>query len=382
MQRPALTLLACTIAALFALAGCGPMAPLPDSNTGGDGSRDEAMGFGGQQTVTDRIEGDVGDNTDWKFIELQAQGALAVTIVFDEPELLAGAYVELVGPFGERIQRENVNREESTYTLHDEVTEAPSKRYIRIATEVGTSIYTIATAITVRAPPKEPDPAGLVLTYEPSDALLSIDGAQVANFEQGLLIELSPGPHEIEVERRGYKPFKATVQIAEETIETLEVSLDKKGRTATYGALVVNVSPGGAKLKVGSKTLTAGAKTRLRSGRHRVTASASGHVTKKVTAKVKKNQTTTLDIQLARKAQPMTGTVYRVTPSASGDSITINIRFPSALGVSNGTSGTLYRGGQRLGTVRLSKINGKRATGTGAIPVGKATGKLTVKVNP
>jgi len=357
------------------------MAPLPDSNTGGDGSRDEAVGFSVERSVTDRIEGSVGDNTDWKFVELKDKGALAVTVVFDQPEALTGAYVELLDAFGSRIERTDVKPDRKAYTLHDEVEKVPGKRYIRLSTQTGDSIYTIGTAITVRTPPKAPDPAGVLLSFKPTSATLSIDGAQVGNFEQGLLIELAPGAHEIEIKKRGYKTYKSTLQIAEETIETLDVSLDKKGSTATYGALVVTVSPSDAKLKVGSKTLTAGAKTRIRSGRHRVTASASGHVTKKVTAKVKKDKTTTLDIRLSKKSQPMTGTVYRVTPAEGGDSILINIRFPADLGVANGSTGVLYRNGsQRLGTVRLSAINGKRATGTGRIAVGKATGKLTVTV--
>ena len=379
MHRRALTLSAFA-AAILALTACGPMAPIPDSNTGGDGSRDEAVGFGGQRSVTDRIEGEVGDNTDWKYIELEERGALAITVVFDRPQVLTGAYVELIDAFGARVQRLNVTPDEKTYTLQDEVEDVPSRRYIRLATQTGTSIYTIGTALTVRAPPKAPDPAGVLLSFQPTDAKLSIDGAQLANFEQGLLIELAPGAHEIEISKRRYKTFKSTLQIAEETIETLEVSLDKRGSTATYGALVVTVSPADAKLKVGSKTLTSGSKTRIRSGRHRVSASASGYVTKKVTAKVKKDKTTTLDIRLSRKSQPMTGTVYRVTPSESSDSITISIRFKSELGVANGATGVLYKGSQRLGTVRLSNINGKRATGTGRIAAGKATGKLTVKV--
>ena len=379
IARAVTTILA--IVGLLGLPGCGPVAPRPDSNTGGDGSRDEAASMTEGRSLTDRLEGEGGDNTDWKFLELDEVGALTVTVNFDHPERLTGAYVDLYDAFGSRIRREDVKPDQTTYTFRDEVEESPSSRYIRLYAQNGKSIYTIGARLVVRAPPEPPKPTGVQLTFTPADAKLLIDGAEVPQFQQGQLLVLSPGAHTIKIKKRRYESYEVDLELAEKTVEVLDITLDKANAKVFYGAVVVNVTPASASLKVGSKRVTAGASTRIRTGSHRVVASASGYKTKRVTAKVRKNKTATVDITLSRKAQSMTGTVYRVTPSETNDSITVHIRFPDVLTVANGTKATLYREGRRVGTIRLSGIKGKVAQGAGRIPVGKATGRLTVKVS-
>jgi hypothetical protein len=366
---------------LIGLPGCGPVQTRPDTNTGGDGSRDEAAGLSEGRSMTDRLEGEGGDNTDWKYLDLDEIGTLTVTVNFDHPERLTGAYVDLYDAFGARIRREDVTPDQTAYTFRDEVEESPSKRYIRLYAQNGTSIYTIGARLVVRAPPEAPKPTGVQLSFTPADAQLKVDGGEVPQFEQGGVIILSPGAHKIEIKKRRYETFEVDLDLAEQVVEVLNVTLDKSNPRVSYGSLVVNVTPASAALKVGSKRIIAGATTRIRTGRHRVVASASGYKTKKVTARVQKKKTATLDITLSRKPQSMTGTVYRVTPSESNDSITIHIRFPSELAVANGTTATLYREGRPIGKVRLSNINGKRAQGVGRIRSGKATGRLTVKVS-
>lgn len=134
---------------LLVLLGCGAI-PL-DERTEGDGIRDHAMGIFVGRTVTDRVDGDAGDNTDWKYIDTVDRGRLKLEVNFDNPERLAEAEIEFVDAFGSRIDRFLINGGQSSYVFDKEVKKTPAKFYVRVFSRMGSSVYTIGARQSIAA---------------------------------------------------------------------------------------------------------------------------------------------------------------------------------------------------------------------------------------
>ena len=140
---------------LVLLMGCGAV-PL-DERTQGDGVRDQAMGLFVGRTVTDRVDGDVGDNTDWKYIDTVDPGRLKLELSFDNPERLMEAEVEFLDEFGTQIDRFLINPSQSNYVFAKEVKQAPAKFYVRVFSRAGASVYSVGARQSIAASAR-PDP--------------------------------------------------------------------------------------------------------------------------------------------------------------------------------------------------------------------------------
>ncbi len=84
MRKIAITL-AC------ALAGCHPATPEPgpdpDRDSGGDAARSGARPIAVGQLVTDEVDFDKGDMTDWKSIRLDRKGTLRIKLHWDNDKM-------------------------------------------------------------------------------------------------------------------------------------------------------------------------------------------------------------------------------------------------------------------------------------------------------
>jgi len=71
----------------------------------------------------------------------------------------------------------------------------------------------------------------LALRVQPADAEVLIDGERWDSPEGGsrLLVELSEGPHRVEVRKQGFRTYSATVNVRRGETETLNVSLGQGG---------------------------------------------------------------------------------------------------------------------------------------------------------
>ncbi len=88
-------------------------------------------------------------------------------------------------------------------------------------------------------PPQGPEPGGaqtssfgtLAIRVQPSDATVVIDGERWDSPEGGsrLLVQLSPGSHQIEVRKEGFKTYTTTVTIRAGATESINVSLSNGG---------------------------------------------------------------------------------------------------------------------------------------------------------
>src|SRR5690606_597031 len=71
-------------AALVLSSGCSVQKD-PDRNTGGDGTRLEAVEIPVNRTVIDNVSYIDGDQHDWKYFRVPVQGLIEVIIAFDNP---------------------------------------------------------------------------------------------------------------------------------------------------------------------------------------------------------------------------------------------------------------------------------------------------------
>ncbi len=144
----------------LSLVACGGVGGAVDGNSGGDDARDRANGFFVDRgTVTDRLDGDDGDNTDWKYVDINDAGRLTIKVVVDSPERLKGARITLHDRYGERLDQRVISATTgSGYTFDAEVEKLPAKFFVRVYTREGTSAYSIGArlAYAPRAAPPQP----------------------------------------------------------------------------------------------------------------------------------------------------------------------------------------------------------------------------------
>lgn len=144
--------------------GCGGASL--DARTGGDGVRDQAMGlFVNESSITDGLDADEGDNTDWRYVDVTDEGRLTVTVSVDKPDQLSGGEVSVHDEFGGQLERQLVAGSRSTFTFAQEVEKSPTRFFVRVFAEGGRSPYSVGAMQSIRAskvvaPPKvaEPEP--------------------------------------------------------------------------------------------------------------------------------------------------------------------------------------------------------------------------------
>ncbi len=134
---------------------CGSVGPNLDSIEG-DFERDRANAVFIKRSVTDRLEPDKGDNTDWKYVDVLDQGKLTVTIGIDQPERLLEGDIELFDEFGNRINRYRVEPNQTVYVFEEDVRKIPNKYFVKLFAKQGGSPYTVG--VDQALPPPPPDP--------------------------------------------------------------------------------------------------------------------------------------------------------------------------------------------------------------------------------
>jgi hypothetical protein len=144
-----------SIAALLC-AACGSVAPSVDGQSEGDQDRDLARAVFLDHTVTDRIDGNAGDNTDWKYVDVVEQGELQITVSVDRPDGLEGAEVVFYDEFGGLLKRHPVEPSENIYRLALDVEKIPNKFFVRTFTKGGESPYTVGARLAPPPPPPAP----------------------------------------------------------------------------------------------------------------------------------------------------------------------------------------------------------------------------------
>lgn len=144
------------LAALLASVACGSVAPSVDGRSEGDQDRDLARGVFLDHTVTDRLDGGEGDNTDWKYVDVAEQGTLRVTVAVDRPDSLRDAEVVFYDEFGGLLKRHPVEPQENVYVFELDIEKIPNKFFVRAFTKDGSSTYTVGARLTPPPPPPAP----------------------------------------------------------------------------------------------------------------------------------------------------------------------------------------------------------------------------------
>lgn len=142
-------------ALVVSVAACGAVPSNLDSSDEGDNERDRAMAVFIDRSVTDRLDGDNGDNTDWKYVDVVEQGKLKITVSLDHPESLDQAEVELTDEFGSRIDRSVVEANQPVYVFDQQVRK-PTKFFVKIFAKHGGTPYTVGSSLEMPPPPPEP----------------------------------------------------------------------------------------------------------------------------------------------------------------------------------------------------------------------------------
>jgi hypothetical protein len=70
----------------------------------------------------------------------------------------------------------------------------------------------------------------IAIRVQPADAIVLVDGERWQASGDRLEIQVSPGPHRIEVQKDGYQPFTTSVQIRPGETATVNVSLTRGGQ--------------------------------------------------------------------------------------------------------------------------------------------------------
>jgi hypothetical protein len=146
--------------------GCGGISTQLDSNSDGDEVRDQATGLFLDMTRTDSIDGGEGDNTDWTYLDIIDPGGLRISVGFDNPERLEGAYVSLFDEFGKRLDRRLIVPNTTSYVFDQDVEKVPNKFYIKVFSKDGKSVYSLGARIAL-APTAEPRTVVQVQQPEP-----------------------------------------------------------------------------------------------------------------------------------------------------------------------------------------------------------------------
>jgi hypothetical protein len=67
-------------------------------------------------------------------------------------------------------------------------------------------------------------------------AAISLDGVSLGSSSVGTELPVDPGPHNVEAQARGFKPFNTTIDLAEKDLKKIEVTLEANPQSATTAA--------------------------------------------------------------------------------------------------------------------------------------------------
>jgi len=124
-------------AALVLSSGCSVQKD-PDRNTGGDGTRLEAVEIPVNRTVIDNVSYIDGDQHDWKYFRVPVQGLIEVIIAFDNPNAKGTVIIrDATGMQVSRLEHKAEPRLQTTFRAD------PGIYYLEIFVEVERSDYTL-----------------------------------------------------------------------------------------------------------------------------------------------------------------------------------------------------------------------------------------------
>lgn len=126
------------LTATFALStGCSVQKD-SNRNTGGDGTRLEAVEIPVNRTVIDNVSYVDGDQHDWKYFRVPVQGLVELIIAFDNPEAKGTVIVrDATGMQVSRLEHKAEPRLQTTFRAD------PGLYYLEIFVEVERSDYTL-----------------------------------------------------------------------------------------------------------------------------------------------------------------------------------------------------------------------------------------------
>lgn len=312
------------VALLFVagLAACGAVAGSMDAKSEGDQARDQALALFLDRTMTDSVDGEGGDNTDWKYIDIVDKGGLRVDVGMDAPEGLKGAEIELFDEFGKRLDRRLVMPNQTSYSFEVEVDKVPNKYFVRTFTAEGRSTYSIGARL---APdPGQPEPRRVVEARPEPEQPVDEPDPEPKACPSGMT-------------RRGSRCLcpSGLVRSGNRCVEKKAAPVAAPATEAPAPPPVVVRAP--------------------------VTAAPAPP---------------------AAKAS-VTGSVVRVVPSEDGRSATISIRLDGDIDLGKGARGTLFKNGDELARFTVTKARGRSALATvNASTADLTTGgaRLTVRI--
>ena len=120
--------------------GCGTQ---PDSHSGKDYTKSMAKTITVGGTFDDKVDADVGDNTDWKRFSLEDPGPLIVNVYWDSPskiDAVVGLYNGLGIKITEAVHKAKDGASKTTISLRNA---NPGAYFVRIYAKEGASVYTI-----------------------------------------------------------------------------------------------------------------------------------------------------------------------------------------------------------------------------------------------
>lgn len=163
----------CGVALLFAFA-CAVEKQGIDTNSGGDHKRDLAKKIPLGRTVTDRVSAPGGDHTDWKYIDIEEEGTLKVTVSVDNPQV--SGVLMILNELGEPLRRMTINAREHSYEFEDIPVEPKQKYFVKVAVSKYETVYSVGNTfekkptdvVQIMAPPEEPKTKVVYVNRKPS----------------------------------------------------------------------------------------------------------------------------------------------------------------------------------------------------------------------
>jgi archaellum component FlaG (FlaF/FlaG flagellin family) len=150
-----------------------------------------------------------------------------------------------------------------------------------------------------------PSTGTLVVSVNPSDAAIYIDGVQQA--PGGHIFSLPDGSHTVLANRTGYTNASATAQIHSGQLTTVSLTLTKSvSPVADPGTLSVSANPSDAAIYIdGIQQPQGGQVFLLAAGSHTVLANRTGYTNASATAQIRSGQLTTVSLTLTKSAAPV-----------------------------------------------------------------------------
>jgi hypothetical protein len=143
----------CALAILALGAACAVETQRPDWGSGGDHKRDLAKLAPLNRAVTDSVNADKGDHTDWRYIQVPKEGKLKISVSVDN--LRVPATILFVDGLGQPIERKRVNGKDMLYEWESEVQEG--RYFVKMQTARYQTVYTVSNEY-VPKPEPEPEP--------------------------------------------------------------------------------------------------------------------------------------------------------------------------------------------------------------------------------